>query len=115
MTLREKQCLFCKLIAELITAANLAGYEVKFGEALRPPETAELYAKQGRGSKYSLHTIGLAIDLLLFQNGRYLTKTEDYEPLGKMWESKSTSDYKCAWGGRFFDGNHFSIAHGNKK
>jgi hypothetical protein len=115
MTLREKQSEFAALVPMLIWDAIRLGYEVTLGEAWRSKEEAERLAKLGKGIKGSLHTIRLAIDINLFKNGKYLTKTEDYAELGKLWESRSTAQYECHWGGRFGDGNHFSIGHGGKK
>ena len=58
------------------------------------------------GAARSQHKRRLAIDLLLFKDGKYLTDTKDYAPLGLWWEQQGG-----AWGGRFEDGNHFSLAY----
>jgi hypothetical protein len=110
MTLGEKQRRFTELVGRLILWAYDEGYELTFGEAFRTPEQAALNAKSGKGISNSLHTQRLAVDLNLFINGEYRTKTEDYEPLGEYWESL---DPEAAWGGRFSkpDGNHFSLQH----
>jgi len=60
--------------------------------------------------KNSLHYVKLAQDLSLFHDGVYLTSSNAYEELGKYWESLGG-----AWGGRFGDGNHFSLEHEGKK
>lgn len=112
--LLEKQQVFAVLVSKLIQRAVELGYGVTLGETYRPPETALLYSQQGRGSAKSLHTEKLAIDLNLFRDGRYLTKTEDHRPLGLYWKSLSTELYTCCWGGDFFpksDANHYSISH----
>lgn len=108
MTLHEQQSLFARLTGLLIGQAFAMGYEVTFGECYRTPEQAALNAKSGAGISNSLHTQRLAIDLMLFKDGAYLTKSEDYEPLGVWWEAQNPLN---AWGGRFIsrpDGNHFS-------
>lgn len=115
MTLREKQSIFVSLISKLIAYAYLQGYELTFGEAYRSKEEAERLAKLGKGIKTSLHTNRLAIDFNLFKDGRFLTETEDHRILGEYWESLSTPDCTCHWGGRFGDGNHYSIGHAGKK
>lgn len=115
MILRQKQSVFARLVALLIVHAYKEGYELTFGEAYRSPEEAERLAKLGLGKKTSLHISRLAIDLNLFKDGKYLMKTEDHKPLGEFWESLSTKNYTCCWGGRFKDGNHYSIAHAGKK
>lgn len=109
MTLSEKQQLFTQLVAQLIAWAGERGYRLTFGEAYRTPEQAKLNAKNGSGIANSLHSQRLAVDLNLFVNGVYQTKTEDYLPLGEHWESLGG-----CWGGRFTsrpDGNHFSLEH----
>ena len=108
MTLREKQSLFVHLVAQLIFEAQMRGYALTFGEAWRPPETAALYAKQKKGIANSLHTQRLAIDLNLFKDGKYLPSTEAHRPLGEWWEQQHEL---CRWGGRFKDGNHYSLEH----
>lgn len=111
MTLREHQSLFARLLPRLLDFAYNNGYEVTLGEAWRPPETAELYAKTGRGIANSLHTDKLAIDLNLFKNGVFLGSTEDHRPLGEFWEALHPL---CRWGGRFRDGNHYSVTYGGR-
>ena len=95
-SLRQKQSRFVRLVALLILFADRGGYELTFSDA---------YATTGH-MKGSLHYKRLAIDLNLFIDGKYLTKTSDYRVLGEYWESLG-----CSWGGRFTDGNHFSLEH----
>lgn len=104
-----------RLVGVLIHEASRLGYELTFGETYRTPEQAALNARKGIGIANSLHTQRLAIDFNLFLNGRYLSSSESFRPLGEFWESMSTDDYTCAWGGRFNDGGHFSLAHGGRK
>lgn len=115
MTLREKQSIFANMVAELIFHAQEMGYQLTLGEAYRSPEEAERLAKLGKGIKASLHTSRLAIDINLFKDGKYLDKTEDHRQLGTWWESQSFADIKCIWGGRFNDGNHYSIEHNGRR
>ncbi|MHC1625560.1 MAG: M15 family metallopeptidase [Methermicoccaceae archaeon] len=95
MSLRKEQSRFVRAVADLIQWAYAQGYELTFGDA---------WARGGH-KEGSFHYKRLAIDLNLFKDGRYLTKTEDHEPLGKYWESLGGT-----WGGRFKnkDGNHYS-------
>lgn len=111
MTLRQKQSLFAWLAASLIQHAEALGYEVTFGEAYRSPEEAQRLANLGRGIANSLHTQRLALDLNLFRHGRYLTSTEAHRPLGDWWERQHPL---CRWGGRFGDGNHYSLTHAGR-
>jgi hypothetical protein len=103
MTLREKQSKFVRMVALLVQFAYERGYELTFGDAFRHPNCPY-------GRKRSLHKSRLAIDLNLFKDGKYLSKTEDHRPLGEYWESIGGS-----WGGRFNDGNHYSIEHQGRR
>lgn len=106
MSLVSKQRRFTVMIARLILWADQHGYVLTFGEAYRPPAQAARNAETGSGIKNSLHGQRLAVDFNLFIHGQYKTDTASYRPLGEYWESLGGS-----WGGRFNDGNHFSLAH----
>ncbi len=98
--LREKQSKFVKMTALLINYTTFLGYELTFGDA---------YAKSGH-KKHSLHYKRLAIDFNLFKNGRYQRSTKAHKKLGEFWEFIGGS-----WGGKFSDGNHYSIEHNGRK
>lgn len=98
MTLREKQSLFVELVGKLIGFAVENGYELTFGDA---------WARSGH-AKHSNHYVRLAVDLNLFKNGLYQTDTMSHLPLGEFWESLHEL---CCWGGRWGDGNHYSLEH----
>jgi len=72
-----------------------------------------------RHMRGSLHYVGLANDLALYhRKGNrwdYIQDTKSYEAMGIFWESLSDSIGTNCWGGRFEDGNHFSIAYGGRK
>lgn len=111
MTLRETQAKFVTMLAEFLSwAVTQPGYSIRLAEAYRPPDVAAFYASQGRGIAKSLHSVRLAIDLILDINGVYQTSSEAYRALGEKWESLGG-----AWGGRFKDGNHFSLEWGGRK
>lgn len=116
-TIAELQRAFVRLVAELIAFAYCNGYELSFAEAYRPPETAKLYAKNGKGILLSLHCDRLAIDFNLFKNGMWLKNSEDFKPLGEFWEGLAKPGIKTCWGGRFAkgDGNHFSIEYRGRR
>ena len=100
MTLRQKQSRFVQMVSLLIQFTYWMGYELTFGDA---------WTKEGH-SKKSLHYDRLAIDLNLFKDGRYLSSTESHLPLGEFWELIGGT-----WGGRFEDGNHYSLEHNGRK
>ncbi len=102
-SLRKKQSHFAHMVALLILHAEQLGYEITFSESYRPPSVTWGHPK-------SLHKQRLAIDLNLFYKGKYLAKTEDHKPLGEYWESIGGT-----WGGRFNDGNHYSLEHNGMK
>jgi len=91
------------MVALLILHAEQLGYEVTLGDAYRDERC-------GYGHPKSLHRKRLAIDLNLFLNGEYLRETAEYMTLGLYWESLGGS-----WGGRFGDGNHFSLEHEGRR
>ena len=96
MSLNKKQFQFSEMVGKLIVYAYAHGYTLTFGDA---------WAHDGH-MKDSLHYDRLAVDFNLFKDGVYLTKTEDHKDLGTYWESIGGS-----WGGRFKDGNHYSLSH----
>lgn len=108
--LLQKQKRFAAMAAELIRKANQMGFGVTLGEAWRTPEQAKLNAQKKTGIKNSLHCDRLAIDINLFADDVYLTNSESYQQLGEYWESIGGT-----WGGRFGDGNHFSLEHNGRK
>lgn len=113
MKLRERQSIFARNAARLIEWCFRNGYEVTLGEAWRPQFAADEYAKQGKGSKTSLHCDRLAIDLNLFKDGVYLTNSDDYARAGVAWKALHEMN---RWGGDFKklrDGNHFSMSVGD--
>jgi len=115
MTLGQKQRLFAQLMGEFLVWVFANDYEVRFDEAYRTPEQAALNAKKGSGIRNSLHGKHLAMDLPLYLDSSleadedvYQPGSEAYRPLGEKWESMHPL---CRWGGRFGDGNHFSLEH----
>ena len=103
MTLRQKQSKFVFMLAQLIIFAYSKGYELTLGHAYRDPWSVI-------GHKNSLHKKRLAIDFHLFRNGIYLEDTNAHKELGEYWESIGGT-----WGGRFNDGNHYSLEHEGMK
>ena len=109
MTLQQKQSIFAQNVARLIMHVDAIGLVCTLGEALRTPEQAEIYAKEGKGIIDSLHCKKLAIDLQLFSpEGNYITDYKIYEPLGNFWESLNPLN---RWGGKFkrVDSDHFEM------
>lgn len=112
-TLGEKQRRFAAMVGQLIGWAYANGYELTFGDAYRDPRVHGQYGTRASGSysaAHSLHKQRLAVDLNLFRNGAYLTGSADHAPLGEYWESLGGT-----WGGRFNDGNHYSLEHEGRK
>lgn len=111
MTLGQKQRKFTRMIAQLIEYAYANGYELTFGDAYRDPRLhGDVGVKKSYSSANSLHKSRLAVDFNLFKNDKHLTTTEAHKPLGEYWESIGG-----AWGGRFNDGNHYSLEHQGRK
>lgn len=111
MTLRGKQSKFAKMVAQLIMKAYEMGYEVTLGDAYRDPRVhGNVGVKMGYGHSKSCHKIRLAIDLNLFKDGVFLEGSDAHKPLGEWWEKLGGT-----WGGRFNDGNHYSLEHDGMK
>lgn len=111
MSLGDKQRQFTRMIGLLIDWAYQNGYELTFGDAYRDPRLhGSVGEKKGYGASSSNHKVRLAVDFNLFLDGRFLAATEDHKPLGEYWESLGGS-----WGGRFNDGNHYSLEHEGRK
>lgn len=109
--LLEKQTKFAMMIPGLIEKALSLGYEVTIGDAYRDPRVfGAVGQSKGYGHARSAHKNRLAIDLNLFRDGKFLPSTKDHEELGKWWESQGGS-----WGGRFNDGNHYSLEYGGMR
>lgn len=115
--LMEKQMQFSAMVMLLLQFITMRGWRFTFGDAYRDPRCPY-------GAKKSLHQSRLAIDINVFRpmgrdvenNYRHVneyewfTLTGDYTEIGKFWESIGGT-----WGGRFGDGNHFSLEHDGMK
>lgn len=115
MSLHTFQALFTALVPGLIQQAIKMGFEPVIAEVERSKAQAAANAASGAGIANSLHCERLAIDLMLFKNGVYLTDTEDYRALGTWWKAQNSL---CRWGGDFKsrpDGNHFSVTPDGKR
>lgn len=110
MTLGQAQRAFTLCVAQLIEWAYAHGYELTLAEVYRTPEQARIMAMQGSGIVNSNHIRRLAVDLNLFRDGKWLTRTEDHAELGAHWK---TLHPLARWGGDFGgkrpDGNHYSF------
>jgi hypothetical protein len=109
----EKQELFSILIAEHVIWLYEQGYKVRWGDTYRDARVHGVVGeKKGYGNAYSMHKDKCAADLNLFKNGEFLTTTEGHRISGEKWESRHDL---CAWGGRWKDGNHYSLEHEGRK
>jgi hypothetical protein len=115
LTLGEKQELFAtELLPDLLSYIRFKGYRVRMGAVERTiTEQQHMIANGKSGIKMrdaakGAHVRRLAVDLHLFKDGLYLDRTEDHELIGKWWERRHEL---CRWGGRFGDGNHYSLEH----
>lgn len=138
-TLSGKQARFALGIARLFIYMNEQGYRPKLGESKRSDEQAEINAigvpgryrvanlikaeypglankllnnGSNNGIRNSLHELQLAQDVDLIKDGKYMASTEDHRSFGEWWE-KQGSDHR--WGGRWGDGNHYSLEHNGLK
>ena len=101
--LGDKRRLFTQMTCILVQYAQMLGYTCSWDATKTCPNCPNHH-------KNSLHGLGLALDLNLYLDGKYLTSTDDHLPLGELWEFMGGT-----WGGRFNDGNHYSLPHGGMK
>jgi hypothetical protein len=100
------------MLPRLFDKAHELGFEATEGDGFRDPRAfGELGARGPYGHPKSGHKQKLAFDINLFKvnadgSVTYCSKTEDHRPLGEWWESQGGT-----WGGRFEDGNHYSLEH----
>lgn len=110
MTLRQRQSIFMRNIAQLILFAFEQGYELTAGEMYRTQEQQDLHRAAGRSQvKVSQHQKRLAVDLNLFIDGKYVSSSDDHRILGEYWKSLHPDN---RWGGDFKslpDGNHYEM------
>jgi hypothetical protein len=113
-TLGQKQRRFARMVQNLLAFIHsLPGHEVTFGDAFRDPRVhGKVGVKLGYGHAKSAHKQKLAIDLNLFVNGEYQESTEAHQVIGEWWERQAPD---ARWGGRFEDGNHYSLEHNGIK
>ena len=103
MTLGDKRRRMARMLSLLEGYASLQGYEICYDFFKRCQECPV-------GHQNSLHKIGLAVDINLYKNGHYLENSEDHIELGEFWEFIGGT-----WGGRFDDGNHYSLEYNGMK
>ena len=124
MELGQKQEIFMRLLPRLIDKAHQLGFEIRGGDLFRDPRVHGQhgvsilnYVKKifgytgnrfGYGYRKSCHKLKLAIDLNLMKDRKLVTTTEGHRELGEWWENAHPD---CRWGGRFNDGNHYSMEH----
>lgn len=101
MTLREARIKFSGMISELMVWAKGYGYEVAYDEVTNHAGTGHMPS--------SLHYSGCAADLLIYKDGMYLEKGDEYRVLGDRWKEM---DKDCRWGGDFtsVDLDHYSFS-----
>jgi hypothetical protein len=102
LPLGGKQELFSILYADHIVWLYQQGYQVRMGD---------VFAHDGHREN-SNHYLKLAGDLNLFRENEFLTRTSDHKFSGLKWEQRHPL---CRWGGRFNDGNHYSLEHNGRK
>lgn len=121
LTLREKQSLFARLIAQLILWVYEQNCEVTLADGsidpMRKYRDAAGVVKLGTDAvhmKGSLHYLRLAQDLNLFIGGDFITGMHPaWKEIGFHWKGMN---HLCRWGGDFasVDLNHFSLFHDGK-
>jgi hypothetical protein len=124
LTLREARCAFTRKLAELLVWAFGQGYEIAIDEtriAFRRKirdEGKVKYAFDAQHMEGSLHYEGLAADLNLYIDGKWIHDGGHpaWALVGEKWEGLGRdAGLPLAWGGRFKDANHVSFAWQGRK
>jgi len=106
MSLSGEQIVFAGMLGKLLCFASKQVIPVKICELFRSPEKQLKLYRQGRTKTLeSKHIKGLAADLAIIREGKYISTSESYTPLGDYWESIGGR-----WGGSwhtFKDSVHF--------
>ena len=107
---------FTRYLGKLLDFAADEAICVAVDETRRSRAAAQANAASGAGIANSLHTLGLAVDLVIFRprpdgSWQYLDQgTEpEYATLAVAWKAM---DPECAWGGDFIhrpDYDHYSL------
>lgn len=112
LTLGKKRQIFTHNIATLIIWGNTQGFNLALDQVKRTQIEANANAASGSGIVNSLHLLGLAADILLYDNnGKYVTDGSFYTSLGDFWKGLHELN---RWGGDFItrkDSDHFSMFH----
>ena len=116
-SLLDHQFEFAEKLARLYTHIISSGYKFSLGDSYRPPETAALYAAQGKGITNSLHCLRLAQDLNIFLDNKIIISKSGLWSIGTYWEDLSWGEFNFHWGGNFknLDVFHFSLGYGGRK
>lgn len=114
-TLRQKQSLFARLLAQLITwIYSHPTWEVTFAEGFVGDTDAKDGDHDGPHMKGGAHYNRIGQDLNLFVDGKWITGSDPaWDEIGEKWRSLHPL---TRWGGDFNsrDWNHFSLFHAGK-
>lgn len=139
MSLQQMRVLFTHLVAQLLLYMDSQGFSPALNECGRSDEQSVINSlgEDGRakvaallehdypalalaitnngkanGILFSLHRDKLAVDIDLYKNGAYLPDDASHEQFGDWWEKQNPL---ARWGGRFGDGNHYSLEYGGRR
>lgn len=118
MTLREKRCLFSRLLSELVLWITTDGIgEVAYDEVtVHTPRAARrglerLTVEDAVHKRNSFHHQGLAADLNLYIDGLYISDG-GHPAWGKIAAKWATMHELCTNGAAWNDANHMSLGEG---
>ena len=114
LRLGELQELFSYLMARHILWLYSQGYRVRGGDWFRDPRVhGAVGENESYSHPYSMHKSKCAFDInLISKGGKYIETTQGHLFSGRKWEKRHPL---TVWGGRFNDGNHYSMTYQGRK
>ena len=90
---------FTEMVRQLLNFCYREGIKIQIDYVKSSYEEQKRLVETGKSwTMNSKHLLGKAIDLQIIKDGKFLVDGEEYEILGKYWESLSPNNI---WGGRW--------------
>lgn len=114
MKLSKARVIFTECLVRLVLFMKSQGEYPAFDEGM---DRITIKDPTSDHMKNSVHNFGLGQDIILYnEDGSVKDKTEQHLKYGEWWENYGRSiNVPLRWGGRFKDGNHYSMEWEGRK